>query len=1321
MSIIHILDHQNSEIVGWITKVNYDSHQSSLENEEKYDFTAPVTEEDLDKIQGRTRLLIPAEEGDYREFIVYEKIDLTRNSEVEVYSEASYYDLRKLKTIYPQARDGQTLEAAGKFVLEGIIGWELGITEYSGIRKWVIESNLDAYEALKAIASLFDCESRFRVTISGNKVIGRYVDFVKRIGQDSGKEIVEGKDLLGIKRRLLAKRVVTALICISPEREDGSRLKVTVTDEAAFQNWNWQGQHLVEVYEPQSTDPEMTEERLTQLGEAELKKRITAAVEYEAEGAALDHIFGYDHEVVRLGDSAKIKDEKFNPPMYLDSRVIFVERSIFDKSKKRYKLGEVIEYKKEDVFRVWKDLQALYATKVIKSAEPPEGRSNIIWIKTGGTVEIAHTWNPELSKWVPTGGSLYTWVMYADNQNGDGISSSPVGKAYVGFAYNKTEESSSMDPTEYEWMLLKGDQGVPGPPGEDGNPTYTWIKYADDASGNGMSDNPTGKKYVGLSPNHLTETESNNPLDYKWVLFKGEKGDTGERGLQGLQGPQGDRGIQGPTGADGKSSYTHIAYSNSADGSVDFSVSDSTNKAYIGMYVDFVQTDSSTPSNYKWTKIKGADGEQGIPGPSGSDGQTPYFHTAWANSSDGTSGFSTTSATGKSFIGTYTDFNSADSTNPGKYTWALIQGPQGPTGATGSTGPQGPKGNTGSTGPQGPHGELNLINNPNFTGHANDWDLATVSTQTFDDGTAIKVLQNVSSGNTLIRQNGIKIDSSKMYELTMWLKSSSTTGSNYIGVYAYNGSGSNIGVHPISVTSGGKGSLNTNPYGVSSVTPTTIWRKYTFYILPAGLDVSDTLLTQNLGLNNQYNFQFNSSTDSLTVRWLNWGNNSSRTLWVALPVLKEVDISVLESNKAKNIQDKWRYTGTVEIDGGNLRADTITGVHIKAKEILAEHIKSLNGLNINDQFTVDGYGNVSFGGELKGPTGTFSGNLSSARVEINPPGNDPAQEAKLGLLYQSTNDGGSTWYENGFIEFYSWNGDLRLRHVDSAGTSKSFPTFYIDATSTYAEDLYADTLYEGGTALSSKYLGKSATATNSDKLDGLTSTDFFRDGDTQLYMSNGDGFVWNDTSNVMYLRSDGVDYPLTYLNGNITNLGNGADTDTGGGNMRVRSSNTGNYIYISNSDTGAIYFYINGTARHTFYSSGTKSGGSIEINGHTLGMSPIDSPRILLSDFIMNVSLDEIGVKVMLDDYFAAAISEYAVFPSNPKSEIIQKGASYFVVKGTGISDFQVIGKRVGYEETYWDDLDAIVDEGESEAVASTETETTGEAPQTGEAPTTSA
>ena len=121
---------------------------------------------------------------------------------------------------------------------------------------------------------------------------------------------------------------------------------------------------------------------------------------------------------------------------------------------------------------------------------------------------------------------------------------------------------------------------------------------------------------------------------------KGDKGDQGAQGIQGLQGPAGTQGVAGPKGADGKTQYTHIAYANSSDGVTNFSTSDS-NRAYIGMYVDFNINDSTTPSDYSWTLVKGADGTQGVAGPKGTDGKTPYFHTAWSYSADGTDRFST--------------------------------------------------------------------------------------------------------------------------------------------------------------------------------------------------------------------------------------------------------------------------------------------------------------------------------------------------------------------------------------------------------------------------------------------------------------------------------------------------------------------------------------------------------------------------------------------------------------------------------------------------------------------------------------------------------
>lgn len=192
---------------------------------------------------------------------------------------------------------------------------------------------------------------------------------------------------------------------------------------------------------------------------------------------------------------------------------------------------------------------------------------------------------------------------------------------------------------------------------------------------------------------------------------KGEKGDVGPRGLQGLQGERGEQGIPGPKGADGASgatSYFHIKYS-PVDNPTSSSQLTEIPNTYIGVYVDFTPDDSTDPSKYKWSRLTGAQGpkgEQGIPG-IGVDGKTSYLHIAYANSSDGKTGFSVGDSANKMFIGQYTDFSPNDSTDPSKYKWTLIKGatgPQGPQGVQGDTGPRGPQGIQGDTGPQGPQG-----------------------------------------------------------------------------------------------------------------------------------------------------------------------------------------------------------------------------------------------------------------------------------------------------------------------------------------------------------------------------------------------------------------------------------------------------------------------------------------------------------------------------------------------------------------------------------------------------------------------------------------
>lgn len=154
-------------------------------------------------------------------------------------------------------------------------------------------------------------------------------------------------------------------------------------------------------------------------------------------------------------------------------------------------------------------------------------------------------------------------------------------------------------------------------------------------------------------------------------------------GADGANGVDGKDGERGPAGKDGVSTYFHRAYATSADGRQGFSTSYGSGKTYLGTYVDNVKVDSTDPSKYQWSLIKGADGEDGVPGRNGTDGKTYYLHIAYATSADGKQGFSTTDGSGKKYIGQCVDLAVKDPTDPVKYTWTLFKGADGANGVDG--------------------------------------------------------------------------------------------------------------------------------------------------------------------------------------------------------------------------------------------------------------------------------------------------------------------------------------------------------------------------------------------------------------------------------------------------------------------------------------------------------------------------------------------------------------------------------------------------------------------------------------------------------------
>ena len=299
----------------------------------------------------------------------------------------------------------------------------------------------------------------------------------------------------------------------------------------------------------------------------------------------------------------------------------------------------------------------------------------------------------------------YTHIVYSDNADGSNFGREP--KKYMGVA-RTTSPTQPTDKTAYKWFKVKGDDGVS---------SYIHRKYSDYSNGANMSDN-SNLKYIGI----YTGTSSTPPTtasSYSWSKIKGEDG---------------ANGVPGAKGADGRTPYFHTAYSNSPTGDRDFSLTNSTNKLYIGTYSDFELADSNDyrrykwvkikgedgnngrdgvnsyihrkysdnssgynmsdnstlkyigiytgtsaiaptlPSAYTWSKIKGEDGQQGVPGARGSDGRTSYLHTAYSNSATGERDFSTTNSNGKEYIGTYTDFEINDSSDYRRYKWIKIKG-----------------------------------------------------------------------------------------------------------------------------------------------------------------------------------------------------------------------------------------------------------------------------------------------------------------------------------------------------------------------------------------------------------------------------------------------------------------------------------------------------------------------------------------------------------------------------------------------------------------------------------------------------------------------
>ena len=282
--------------------------------------------------------------------------------------------------------------------------------------------------------------------------------------------------------------------------------------------------------------------------------------------------------------------------------------------------------------------------------------------------EVATEWSPAYEDLRGRDGvSNYIHRKYSDSSNGANMSDNSNLK-YIGI-YTGTSPTPPTTASSYLWSKIKGEDGANGTPGvkgADGRTPYFHTAYANSPTGDRdfSTTNSNDKLYIGTYSD-FEVADSSDYRKYKWVKIKGEDGRNGNNGR------------------DGVSSYIYRKYSDNANGSP---MSDNSNLKYIGIYTGTSATAPTTPSAYTWSKIKGEDGQQGVPGARGSDGRTSYLHTAYANSSTGDRDFSTTNSTGKEYIGTYTDFEINDSNDYRRYKWIKIKGENGANGRNGTDG-----------------------------------------------------------------------------------------------------------------------------------------------------------------------------------------------------------------------------------------------------------------------------------------------------------------------------------------------------------------------------------------------------------------------------------------------------------------------------------------------------------------------------------------------------------------------------------------------------------------------------------------------------------
>ncbi|MEK4770578.1 phage tail spike protein [Bacillus sp. FSL M8-0139] len=374
--ILHVVDFKTDQIISVIQSKDYwddKRHWEIKNNIDTLEFKTFDGTPQAVALQQQNLVLKEVRDGRIVPYVINNEVEKESNDRtITVHASGAWVQIAKDGFIKPQRIESETVNTFIDIALADS-KWKRGKTDYSSFHTMTIDEFIDPLAFLKKIATLFELEIQYRVEVVGSQITGWYVDMIRKRGQETGKEVLLGKDLVGVRRIEHSRDICTALVGFV--RDEGDKLITIesinnglpyIVDNDAFQRWNEHGKHKFGFYTPE-TEENITPERLLTLMKTELAKRVSS-VSYEVEAQSIGRIFGLAHELINEGDTIRIKDTGFTPKLYLEARAIVGDESHTDPSQDQYVFGDYREITdaNEELRKMYNRIRATLGNKANK-------------------------------------------------------------------------------------------------------------------------------------------------------------------------------------------------------------------------------------------------------------------------------------------------------------------------------------------------------------------------------------------------------------------------------------------------------------------------------------------------------------------------------------------------------------------------------------------------------------------------------------------------------------------------------------------------------------------------------------------------------------------------------------------------------------------------------------------------------------------------------------------------------------------------------------------------------------------------------------------